>query len=102
MQRASSKWMLWQLQPRARPSASPSLSAQGRLDSLAGPRAVSKQRETHERFAKLLRRLVTRGRKHNPELKPLMPVLVALASPVRKLHTIAPTIIQLLAAALEA
>jgi AcrR family transcriptional regulator len=79
----------------------------------AGPRAVALQRETHARFAKLLRRLVTRSRKNNPQLQPLSAsmatvlvgginelVLVSLHSQDAKMKTIEPTITRLVATVL--
>jgi AcrR family transcriptional regulator len=82
----------------------------------AGPRALDLRRETHRRFADLLRRLVQVGRKQHPHLRPLSSamataivggihelVLVALESPHRaKLRDVEKTAVELMRAVLSA
>jgi len=56
----------------------------------AGPRAIALRREVHERFAELLRGLVSAGRKNNPELRPLSgPMATALVGGINELVLVA-------------
>jgi AcrR family transcriptional regulator len=94
--------------------ASPALARTFMLEvHAAGPAAVELQRAVHARYAKLLQRLVTRGRKTNAELGPLGTrmatavvgainelTLDALGSGERTLRKVTPTIVRLVRAVL--
>lgn len=56
----------------------------------AGPRALSLRRTVHERFAELLRGLVTVGRRNNPQVRPLTgPMATALVGGINELVLVA-------------
>lgn len=52
----------------------------------AGPKALSRRREVHDRFADLLRRLVDQARRSHPEVKPLSaPMALAVVGGIHEL-----------------